>query len=80
MALQQGRLPALLPGYFVITSHPVSVIVSWTSPLSDDLPEAKIKEQYGEKLTLSGTISIQDTLPRGTVEDVKREVKARIRT
>jgi uroporphyrinogen decarboxylase len=41
---------------------------------------AEVKKLYGEELTLSGTISIQDTLPYGSVEDVKKEVLTRIET
>jgi uroporphyrinogen decarboxylase len=39
-----------------------------------------IKREYGEKLTLSGTISCQKTLPFGTRQDVKNEVITRIKT
>ena len=41
---------------------------------------AKIKQLYGKELCLSGTISVQRTLPYGTVEDVTNEVKMRIET
>ncbi len=41
---------------------------------------AQIKNTYGDRLTLSGTISVQNTLPHGTVEDVRNEVIERIRT
>lgn len=37
---------------------------------------AAIKRQYGDRITLHGTISIQRTLPRGTAEDVRAEVRA----
>jgi len=40
----------------------------------------KLKELYGEQLTLHGTISIQKTLPFGTTNDIKKEVITRIRT
>jgi len=40
---------------------------------------AEIKKKYGDKLVLHATISVQTTLPRGTVEDVKKEVISRIR-
>jgi len=46
----------------------------------DCMDPAEIKREYGDKLTLSGTISVQETLPFGTVEDVKREVITRIKT
>jgi len=41
---------------------------------------AEIKETYKDKLTLHGTISIQETLPHGTVKDVEREVLTRVKT
>ena len=40
----------------------------------------KIKEKYGDKVTLHGSLSIQRTLPHGTVEDVRNEVIERIET
>jgi len=40
---------------------------------------AKVKETYGDKITLHGTISIQRTLPYGKPEDVAKEVKERIK-
>lgn len=66
----------------------------WIEPIIPDLVEigvdilnpiqpecmdpAKIKENYGDKLCLEGTISVQRTLPFGSVEDVVNEVKDRI--
>lgn len=44
------------------------------------LDPAEIKQLYGDKLTLAGTISVQETLPYGTVEDVRKEVMTRIKT
>jgi uroporphyrinogen decarboxylase len=41
---------------------------------------ADIKRRYGDRLTFHGTISVQDTIPYGTVEDVRNEVFKRIRT
>jgi len=40
----------------------------------------KIKEKVGDKICLLGNIDMVNTLPYGTVEDVKREVIDRIRT
>ena len=37
-----------------------------------------IKKKYGKKFTLHGTISIQRTLPFGTIEDVRREAASRV--
>jgi hypothetical protein len=41
---------------------------------------AAVKRRYGAQLTLHGTISVQDTIPDGSVEDVRTEVTTRIRT
>lgn len=41
---------------------------------------AKLKRLYGDRLAFWGTIGIQHTLPFGTPEDVKKEVKERIGT
>ena len=41
---------------------------------------AVLKEQYGEKLCFWGSIDVQGTLPNGTKEDIKNEVKLRMRT
>lgn len=46
----------------------------------ESMNPAKIKEQYGDRLAFFGTIGIQTTMPYGTPEDVKREVKTRIET
>jgi len=74
--------------YFVFHSD------GWIEPIIPDLVEIgvdilnpvqpecmdvyKLKELYGDKLCFDGTISIQRTMPFGTVEDVVREVKERI--
>lgn len=38
----------------------------------------RIKRQYGKGFTLHGTISIQQTLPHGSTDDVRREVEHRM--
>ncbi len=40
----------------------------------------RIKQLYGDRLTLSGTISLQSNLAFGSVDSVKEEVRDRIRT
>ena len=40
----------------------------------------RIKKQFGDKLVLSGAISIQKTMPFGTPDDVAAEVKLRMET
>jgi len=68
----------------------------WIEPIIPDLIEIKIDilnpvqpecmdpaevhRKYGDKLCFDGTISIQKTLPFGTVQDVINEVKQRIET
>lgn len=39
---------------------------------------AEIKRRYGDHLTFCGLISTQQTLPHGSAEDVRREVRERI--
>jgi len=40
---------------------------------------AAVKREFGDRITLHGTISAQHTLPHGTVEEVRNEVRQRIR-
>ncbi len=40
----------------------------------------EVKKRYGDKLTFHGTISVQDTIPNCTVDDVCNEVIERIKT
>ncbi|NLF02928.1 MAG: hypothetical protein GX601_18345, partial [Anaerolineales bacterium] len=39
-----------------------------------------VKQRYGDRLALWGTIGIQTTLPFGTPNDVRQEVRTRIET
>ena len=39
-----------------------------------------IKKKYGDRLSFWGTIGTQTTMPFGTPEDVRREIRARIET
>ncbi|MFH7859664.1 MAG: uroporphyrinogen decarboxylase family protein [Candidatus Aenigmatarchaeota archaeon] len=59
----------------------IEIGVDILNPIQPEcMDPAKIKEKYGDKITLSGTISLQKTLPYGTIEDVKNEVIKRIET
>jgi uroporphyrinogen decarboxylase len=59
----------------------IEIGVDILNPIQPEcLDPARIKQLYGDDLTLSGTISVQETLPYGTVEDVKNEVMRRIET
>jgi uroporphyrinogen decarboxylase len=40
---------------------------------------AKVKKDFGDRLTLWGTVDVQNVLPFGTAEDVANEVKLRLR-
>lgn len=39
----------------------------------------RIKREFGTRLTLHGTVSVQRTLPFGTIEDVENEVRSRLK-
>ena len=45
---------------------------------ADGMDPKVLKEKYGDRLCFHGGISVQTTLPFGTVEDVKQEVIERI--
>ncbi len=63
-----GNLEPIIPDL-------IEIGVTELNPVQPDcMDPAKIKELYGEQLTLSGCLSVQDTLPHGTTEDVKKEV------
>jgi uroporphyrinogen decarboxylase len=51
------------------------------NPLQPEcMDPAKVKLKYGNRLAFWGTVSVQRTLPFGTPEDVREEVRTRIRT
>jgi len=59
----------------------IEIGVDILNPVQPDcMDPAKIKRLYGDKLTLHGTISVQETLPFGTVEEIKSVVKNRVET
>ncbi len=69
-----GNMEAVIP-------HLVTCGIDILNPIqSACMDPANIKEKYGKVLSFHGTISVQDTLPHGTVDDVRREVIARIET
>jgi uroporphyrinogen decarboxylase len=41
---------------------------------------ARIKEKYGDRLSFWGAICVQETLPRGSVQDIRDEVALRMET
>ena len=41
---------------------------------------ARVKEEFGDRLSFFGTVSVQKTMPFGTPDDVRAEVKMRVET
>jgi len=75
--------------FFFHSDGDVSAIVGDIAEIGFDIldpvqPEcmdpAWVKREYGDRLTLHATISSQQTLPYGTPEDVRREVRLRFET
>ena len=46
---------------------------------ADNMDPVRLKTGFGDRLCFEGGVSVQTTLPFGTVEDVRREVEERIR-
>lgn len=69
-----GDMQAVIP---MLIEAGVNIINPIQSACMDP---ALIKEKYGNRLTLHGTISVQDTVPFGTVDEVKAQVRKRIET
>ncbi len=38
----------------------------------------ELKRGFGARVTFHGSVDIQDTVPHGTVEDVRKEVRERV--
>ena len=69
-----GNIQSLIPDL-------IDVGVDILNPIQPEcMDPSAIKTHYGNRLTLDGTISVQSTLPFGTVEDVRNEVVKRIKT
>ena len=77
-----------LPVFYHSDGNPAAIIpdlieigVTILNPVQPECIEpARIYEQYGDRLALWGTIGTQTTMPFGTPEDVRREVRQRIET
>lgn len=52
--------------------HPIQV--------SAGMDPLRVKREFGDRLTLYGTLDITHTLPSGTLEEIEREVKHRMET
>ncbi|MBL8025003.1 MAG: hypothetical protein JNL74_01255 [Fibrobacteres bacterium] len=69
-----GELASMIPA-FIDTG--IEILNPVESNCMD--PEA-LKKKFGDKIAFHGAISVQKTIPNGTVADVKNEVYTRIRT
>jgi uroporphyrinogen decarboxylase len=59
----------------------IEVGVDILNPVQPEcMDPAEIKDQYGDRLSFSGTIGTQSTMPHGTPEEVKAVVKERVAT
>jgi uroporphyrinogen decarboxylase len=59
----------------------IEIGVTVLNPVQPEcMDPAEMKRRYGERLAFWGTIGIQHTLPFGTVDDVRREVRLRVDT
>jgi uroporphyrinogen decarboxylase len=55
-------------------------IYDTVQPEAVDMDPAQLKKEFGSKICFHGTISTQKTLPFGTPEEVRQQVKERIAT
>jgi uroporphyrinogen decarboxylase len=77
-----------LPIFYHSDGNPEAIIedlieigITILNPVQPEcIDPVKVKQQYGDRLALWGTIGTQTTMPFGTPEDVRREVKKRIET
>jgi uroporphyrinogen decarboxylase len=59
----------------------IEIGVTILNPVQPEcMDPADLKRRYGDRLAFWGTIGIQSTLPFGTVDDIRREVKLRMET
>jgi uroporphyrinogen decarboxylase len=64
-----------------IVEELIEIGVTILNPVQPEcMDPADMKRRYGDRLAFWGTIGIQGTLPFGTVDDVRREVKLRMDT
>ena len=77
-----------LPVFYHADGNPRDIIpdlieigVTILNPVQPECIDPRaVKERYGNRLALWGTIGTQTTMPFGTVEDVRNEVRRRIET
>jgi uroporphyrinogen decarboxylase len=69
-----GSVRPLIPG---MIERGLDVLQS-LQPEAADMDPARLKSDFGKRLTFHGGISIQQTLPFGSVDDVRQEVADRV--
>jgi uroporphyrinogen decarboxylase len=68
-----GNIEAVIPEL-------IEIGVDILNPIQPECMEpAAIKRRYGDSLSFWGTVSVQRTMPFGTPDDVRAEVRARVR-
>jgi uroporphyrinogen decarboxylase len=68
-----GNVEAFIPDL-------IEIGVDILNPLQPEaMDPAAMKQRYGDRLSFWGTVSVQRTMPLGTPDDVRAEVRARIR-
>lgn len=69
-----GELKSMIPAF-------IETGIEILNPIeSNCMDPAALKREFGAKIAFHGAISVQKTIPNGTVADVKNEVYERIRT
>jgi uroporphyrinogen decarboxylase len=67
-----GDITEIIPDY-------IDVGADILNPIQPEcMDPAAVKRDFGDRITMHGTLSIQRTLPKGTPADVRREVRERI--
>jgi uroporphyrinogen decarboxylase len=68
-----GNVEAFIPDL-------IEIGVDILNPVQPEcMDPAAIKRQYGSRLSFWGTVSVQRTMPHGTPDEVRAEVRARVR-
>ena len=58
----------------------IDIGVQILNPIQPEcMDPSKIKTEWGDKIILHGTISIQKTLPFGTIKEVEEEIAERVK-
>jgi len=55
-------------------------ILNPVQPEAQDMDRSELKRRFGDRLSFHGSISIQKTMPFGTPDDIRAEVRERFAT